>query len=299
MVSDNGKTFKGAAKVLAGRKRNQHQPPLGARQMEWSFNIERAPWWGGFFERLVRSTKRCLRKIIGTARLFYEELATLITEVEAIINSRPLSFISSLDLKEPLTPSHLILGRRILSPPDDYMPRPDEEERYIANSEILTRRMSFLQRTVEHFWRRWSKEYLLELRSAHAASNVRKGDGTHVTEGDIVVVHSENEKRCFWRLGVVEKLIRGRDDIVRGAQVRVSVNGRRTAILRRPVERLYPLEVNCSSHRKNARDVLNECDEEIHTKNEDTSSESHRQVPKRRAAIQAQEKINRMTYNVQ
>ena len=50
------------------------------RRIEWCFNLEKAPWWGGFFERLVRSVKRCLKKVIGHSRLSYDDLSTLIVE---------------------------------------------------------------------------------------------------------------------------------------------------------------------------------------------------------------------------
>ena len=86
--------------------------------MEWIFNIEKAPWWGGVFERLIRSTKRCLRKMVRSYQLTIDELCTALTEVESMLNSRPLSFVSSDDLEEPLTPSHLIMGRQLLSMPD-------------------------------------------------------------------------------------------------------------------------------------------------------------------------------------
>ena len=59
--------------------------------MKWTFNLEKAPWWGGVFERLVKSVKRCLKKTIRGARLTYEELLTVISEVEMILNCRPLS----------------------------------------------------------------------------------------------------------------------------------------------------------------------------------------------------------------
>lgn len=72
----------------------------------------------GAFERMVRSTKRCLRKMIGCTRLSLDELYTALTEVEAILNSRPLSYISANDLEEPLMPSHHLVGRRVLSMPD-------------------------------------------------------------------------------------------------------------------------------------------------------------------------------------
>ena len=73
---------------------------------------------GGLFERMVRSMKRCLKKTIGGAKLTYEKLMTVTVEVEMILNSRPLSFVSSEDVDEPLTPSHLLHGRRLLNLPD-------------------------------------------------------------------------------------------------------------------------------------------------------------------------------------
>ena len=87
--------------------------------VEWTFNLEKAPWWGGIFERLIKSTKRCLRKMIGQAKFSYDEMHTALVEIEAIINSPPLSYVSFDDREEPLTPSHLLVGRRILSLPDN------------------------------------------------------------------------------------------------------------------------------------------------------------------------------------
>ena len=103
IISDNAKTFKAAAKTL-----NE------------LFNVDRAPWWGGFSERLIQNTKRRLRKTLRNARLNYDELRTVLVEVEGTINSRPLTYIclSSDDPEEPLTPSHLMIGRRILSLPE-------------------------------------------------------------------------------------------------------------------------------------------------------------------------------------
>ena len=123
-ISDNGKTFKAAAKYLAAmsndRAVEEHLVGVG---VTWQFNVERAPWWGGAFERLVRSTKRCLKKMIGRAHFSLDELTTALAEIEAILNSRPLAYTSVEDVEEPITPSHLIIGRRLLSLPDnlDYM----------------------------------------------------------------------------------------------------------------------------------------------------------------------------------
>ena len=119
IVSDNGSTFTAAAKML---KQMFADPVLKHHllscHMRWDFNLEKAPWWGGIFERLVKSTKRCLQKVIGTARLSYDELLTVVTEVEAVLNLRPLTYVSSEDMEEPLTPSHLMIGYRVMSLPD-------------------------------------------------------------------------------------------------------------------------------------------------------------------------------------
>ena len=88
-----------------------------------------APWWGGAFERLVRSTKRCL-KLIGRSHISLDELTTAFAKIEAVLKSRLLSYVSSEDIDEPLTPSHLIVGWRLLSVPDnlDYLCDPGDEE---------------------------------------------------------------------------------------------------------------------------------------------------------------------------
>ena len=75
---------------------------------------------GGFWERLIRSVKRSLKKSIGKSRLNYEELKSILIEVEAIINSHPITYV--LDdqggISNILSPSHLINGRRITTMPN-------------------------------------------------------------------------------------------------------------------------------------------------------------------------------------
>ena len=92
VVSDNGRTFKPAAREITRIFNDPGVKQHFAREhMKWTFNLEKAPWWGGVFERLVKSVKRCLKKTISGARLTYEELLAVIIEVEMILNCRPLS----------------------------------------------------------------------------------------------------------------------------------------------------------------------------------------------------------------
>ena len=119
IVSDNSKTFKSANREL---NRIQNDPVFknffAQLRTEWCFNVEKAPWWGGFFERLVRSVKNCIKKVVGNARLTFDELSTVVIEVEATLNSRPLTYVAADEFEEPLTPMHLLAGRRLLGLPD-------------------------------------------------------------------------------------------------------------------------------------------------------------------------------------
>ena len=71
VVSDNGKTFVAAAKILTDTVVNEVKTHLAPLHVKWTFNIERAPWWGGVFERMVKSVKRCLRKVVAKASLSF------------------------------------------------------------------------------------------------------------------------------------------------------------------------------------------------------------------------------------
>jgi len=75
------------------------------------FILPASPWWGGFYERLVRSVKLSLRKVLGRSLLSYEELQTILCEIELVINNRPLAYQSDDDINRTLTPWHLLHGR--------------------------------------------------------------------------------------------------------------------------------------------------------------------------------------------
>ena len=88
---------------------------------------------------------------------------TAIVEIEAIINSRPLSYIGSDDTEEPLTPSHLLVGRRILGLPDNLSYLELDDANFEVTDVSVQRRARHLNSVLNYFWKRWSKEYLLEL----------------------------------------------------------------------------------------------------------------------------------------
>ena len=243
ILSDNGKTFEAASRTICEVLEHPDvQAYMSGHGIEWQFNLPKAPWRGGVFERMVRSTKRCLRKMIGQAKLSYDELVTVLAEVEAVINSRPIAYVSTVDLDEALTPSHLLIGRRVLDLPDHLYPEPEDFE---LKSDILSKRNRYLNHLLSRFWEKWRKEYLLELRNSHRYHRGTSCEN-QVSAGDVVVVH-DDQPRGFWKIGCIERLLTGRDGTVRGAAVRVSSTNGKCSILERPLQRLYPMEIKSTS----------------------------------------------------
>ena len=102
--------------------------------------------------------------------------------------------------------------------------------------------MNHLSNIMNYFWRRWRDEYLIELTDSHHHS-AKATVPTSVAVGDIVVVHDEDLARGFWKLARVESLVTGADGLVRGTTIRVNTEGRRSSVLRCPIQHLYPLEI--------------------------------------------------------
>ena len=110
-------------------------------------------------EGFRRTNKTVVEKLLKST--YVDELITALAEIEAVLKSRPLSYISSEDLDEPVTPSHLIVGRRLLSLPDnlDYLCDPGDEE-FTLDKNQVTSRVRHLNNLLNHFWKRWRTEYL-------------------------------------------------------------------------------------------------------------------------------------------
>ncbi|KAL5491930.1 hypothetical protein EMCRGX_G017306 [Ephydatia muelleri] len=202
LCSDNSKTFRSANKIISSiLNMPETQQHFRDVRIQWTFILEKAPWWGGFYERMVQAMKRCLRKVIGKARMTYDELHTALVEVEAILNSRPISYISSEDMDEPLTPSHLLLGHRLCTLPCSVTRSKDPES---GGSEDLSRRMQHLNQILEHFWKRWRSEYLMGLRESHAHSQKPRNGHRTLARGEVVLIYDADQPRTQWRIGRVE-----------------------------------------------------------------------------------------------
>ena len=230
IYSDNGGTFKAAAKWLReAQKSEKFNNYLAQHSITWQFNLSRAPWWGGQFERLIGLFKSAFYKTIGNATLRWSELEELVLDVEITLNNRPLSYLED-DLQlPPLTPNSMLnLNLNDL---------PNPEPHQIPDTD-LRKRAKYLARCKEMVWNRWSKEYVRALREQH-----RRAGGVqtpHPKVGDVVIIRGDSKNRNHWKLGVVEELIQGRDGKTRGAKVKTS-NG----ILERATQHLSPLELSC------------------------------------------------------
>ena len=231
VYSDNGKTFVAAAKWLNKvRKDEKFNDFLAKQSITWQFNLSRAPWWGGQFERLIGLMKAAFYKTVGQGLLTWEELNEVLLDVEVTLNNRPLSYLEE-DVQLPtLTPnSFLFLNSNILP----------ELSPYQLEERDLRKRAKFLQKSKDAMWGRWTSEYLQALRERHRLKH-SDDRGSSLKVGDVVIVKSAARNRNCWPLGIIETLIEDRDQVVRGAKLRVG-----ETVLERAVQHLYPLELSC------------------------------------------------------
>lgn len=224
VYSDNAPTFVSAAREI---------PRTLNININWKFIPRAAPWYGGWWERLIGLTKTTLKKVLGRSQVSADVLRTVITEIETVINDRPITYISS-DIRDPdpLTPSHLLQGRRIS--PHNVSNTEDNSQQNLNSAEankLLQRKLTL----VEHFSYRWRNEYLTGLREYH---RVTGENNTQVKIGTVVLI-MDNSPRTMWKMGVIEDVITGHDGLVRAAKIRTS----KGLVTTRPIVKLVPLEI--------------------------------------------------------
>lgn len=237
---DNAKTFKRAEADYKEIWRNLNAREIeeyyGEEKITWKYIAERASWWGGMYERLVGVVKQSLKKVLGTASLNFTEMATVLTQVEAVVNSRPITFVyNEPNEPSPLTPAHFLIGRRLRALPNR---RVKQSETFNNTRKDQIIRWGYRQKIMNQMWKRWRTDYLMNLRSAHHIDQIIKTDSVFKI-GDVVMVHDDKLPRQTWNLGVVTQPQQGRDGRVRSCLVKIA-NGN---VIRRPVQLLYLLEL--------------------------------------------------------
>lgn len=241
IYSDNGQTFHAANKelkefgsVLLDPRTHQY---LAHHNVTWKFIPPRAAWWGGWWERMVGSVKRCLRKTLGKLQTDEEQTNTLLVSIEAALNSRPLT---KADDQNTLTPAHFLTGERLTTIPSGQT---------AAATSNLSKLYRLRQKIADDFWRRWTKDYLLELRSFHTRRNPRKSAELKI--GDVVLLQEDHIRRHMWKLARVEGLRPGRDGVARTVLLRTT-HGSQIA---RPIQLVIPLEIGIDQGGEDVEDT--------------------------------------------
>lgn len=227
LYSDNGTTFVGAYNDLSKfLKANCDSLSSDAASDGINFHFIPAysPHFGGIWEAGVKSTKFHLQRVLGNCNLTYEELNTTLVQIEGILNSRPLTPLSSHpeDLM-PLTPGHFLIGRPLVS-----LPARDHQNQ---STNHLTR-FQRIEQLRQHFWTRWSKEYVSELQQR---TKWRSGD-SNLKINSLVLLKEDNLPPLKWRLGRIVALYPGLDLISRVADIKTS-----TGIIRRSFSKICVL----------------------------------------------------------
>ena len=223
--SDNGtnlvSTEKELRKALRSLNSQQIQQNLLQKGVKWTFNPPHGAHHGGIWERLIRMVKRILQTVTGHQHLDDEGLQTVMCEIEAILNSRPLTTLSDdpNDL-EPLTPNHLLnLKVQPVMPPGLFT----KEDSYAK------RRWKQVQYIADLFWKRWTQEYLPLLQARQKWTLVKR----NFQQGDVVLVADTNAPRGSWMLARVTEALPDSNGLVRIVRLQT-----KTSQLERPVSKI-------------------------------------------------------------
>lgn len=225
---DNGTNFIGAQSELQ-QHNDAVENDLASHGIQWHFIPPLSPHFGGLWEAGVKSMKHHLRRIIGESTLTFEELATVVAQVEACLNSRPLCPLTEdIDDLNALTPGHFLIGATLLSPP----------QTDVTNVKLnRLDRWQYVERMHQDFWKIWSQEYLARLHQRPKWATTQR----QIKIGDLVLVKDGHLAPSQWPLARVIECHPGTDDIVRVVTVKTQ-----SGILKRNITHisLLPIEDN-------------------------------------------------------
>ncbi|XP_077296689.1 uncharacterized protein LOC143918622 [Arctopsyche grandis] len=238
IFSDNATNFVGADRIIrqsissvfTTSRSSEVLQYVASEGIEWSFIPPRTPHMGGLWESAVKQMKTHLRKILQAVPLTFEALATVITQIEACLNSRPLTPLSNdpIDFL-PLTPGHFLIGRPLLALPN---------VKHVSSSNDSSHLLQ-IQRLTTSFWARWSADYLQTLQER---AKWRDDKGANLEAGQLVLLREECLQPTRWVLGRVTQTFPGPDQRVRVVNVRTS-----RGVVRRSAHALAPLPSSTTS----------------------------------------------------
>ncbi|XP_052694839.1 uncharacterized protein LOC128173163 [Crassostrea angulata] len=235
--SDRGTNFVGATDPLQIDAINvedrQVKDFLHSRGTTWIFNPPHASHMGGAWERMIGLTRRILDNMLkdhSAQGLTHEVLTTFLAEASAIINSRPLTAVSS-DPDSPfvLTPSILLTQKTDV---------PTEAVCDTTAKDLFKVQWKRVQHLAKMFWDKWKKEYLHTLQARKKWHHGQR----NISVGDIVLLKDVETHRNNWPLGRITATFPGKDNLVRKVEVRVSKDGKTTSYVRPVTELILLLE---------------------------------------------------------
>lgn len=200
------------------------QAEAGNNGIRWNFNPPRAPHRGGLWEAAVKSMKYHLNRVTNGQTLTYEELDTLITKIESVLNSRPL-IADATGRKGDLclTPGHFLIGSQLIAEP---LPEPSNLK--------LVQRFEILNQMMKSFWNCWEKDYLAQLQTG----NKWKFPNANITKGAVVILKDDLAPANEWKLGVVQEVYPDADQIIRTIAVKTA-----NSVFRRTVQSVVQLPI--------------------------------------------------------
>ena len=270
IVSDNAKTFEATSEWLKTLKTDHDLNNNMTREnITWRFNLSRAPWWGGFFERLIGIMKRALSKSIGKGFLKFHELEYVLYDVENFMNNRPLTYQGEDFEKPALTPNTFLRDTETVTLEED-LDRINEDTN-------LSKRLTHIQKCKNDLRYRWMDEYLHALQERHTMR--AGGNNILPTVGEIVLLKDDVKDRAKWRIARIIKELKGSDHQLRGYELKLG-NG---YIIKRPIQLVCPLEIKSDINKTSVEDT------------NDTSKEIVSQRPRRQAKDNTKAKITALT----
>lgn len=243
LYSDCGTNFVGASKelqVLYNRSKSSLpedlQHALGVNGTNWHFIPPASPHFGGLWEAGVKSTKYHLKRITKDRVLNFEELTTLLCQIESCLNSRPLAPLSADPSNfDALTPAHFLIGE-----PTNCI----QEESLLDNKIDHLTRWKCVEKLKQHFWKRWRSEYLNRLQARPKWLRPK----SIAKVGDLVLIADDRCGPGQWLLGRIHETHPGADGHIRVVSVLT-----KNKIIKRPITKISflpgtdPLESNNSS----------------------------------------------------
>ena len=206
MLSDNGSDYVGAAQeikeLVDSMDQDKSQRLTSNQGIEWQFNPPEAPHFGGVFERMIQSAKRAIYAILKEADVNDEELQTVFTGAESLLNSRPLTMVSGdVNDETTLTPNHFLI---------DQMGGELAPDTVDTTAVSVRRRWRRIQELICRVWSRWIREYLPSIGSRSKWFQPSK----NLTVGDLVFVIDPDAPRRDWKLGRIEAVYAGKDGLI-------------------------------------------------------------------------------------